>query len=180
MNKATQKVEIIIRDCRAGDMDAVTRIYAHHVEQSLASFEETAPNAEEMTARRNAILQKKHPFIVAEMGGEVLGFAYASTFRPRSAYDLTVENSVYVDPSATGRGIGSSLIEELINACTELGFRQMIAIIGDTENHASIRLHERFGFKQVGLLTATGFKFGRWVDTVIMQRGLGDGDATLA
>ncbi len=180
MNKTTQSVEIIIRNCQAGDMDAVTRIYAHHVEQSLASFEETAPDVQEMTNRRDAILKKKHPFMVAEIEGKVLGFAYASTFRPRSAYDYTVENSVYVDPGATGQGIGSSLIEELINTCSELGFRQMVAIIGDTENRASIRLHERFGFKQVGLLNGTGFKFGRWVDTVIMQRGLGDGSNSLA
>ncbi len=180
MNKETQTAEIIIRDCEATDMDAVTRIYAHHVEQSLASFEETAPDEKEMTRRRDVILQKNHPFMVAEINGRVLGFAYASTFRSRSAYDRTVENSVYVEPSATGQGVGSKLIEQLINTCTELGFRQMIAIIGDTENHASIRLHERFGFKQVGLLNATGFKFGRWVDTVIMQRRLGDGNTTLA
>lgn len=180
MNNATETAEIIIRDCEATDMDAVTRIYAHHVEQSLASFEETAPDIQEMAHRRDIILQKNHPFMVAEINGRVLGFAYASTFRPRSAYDHTVENSVYVEPSATGQGVGSKLIEQLINTCTELGFRQMIAIIGDTENHASIRLHERFGFKQVGLLSATGFKFGRWVDTIIMQRELGDGNTTLA
>ncbi|MCK5546988.1 MAG: N-acetyltransferase [Rhodospirillaceae bacterium] len=180
MNKETQATEIIIRDCEAADMDAVTRIYAHHVERGLSSFEETAPDVQEMTGRHYAILQRNHPFMVAEINGRVLGFAYASTFRPRSAYNFTVENSVYVEPSATGQGIGSKLIEQLIDTCTELGFRQMIAIIGDTENHASIRLHERFGFKQVGLLNATGFKFGRWVDTVIMQRSLGDGNTTLA
>lgn len=180
MNNTKQAGKIIIRDCQTADMVAVQRIYAHHVEQSLASFEETAPDVSEMTTRRQSIVKKNYPYIVAEIDGNVLGFAYASTFRPRSAYRHTVENSVYVEPDATGQGVGSALLEELIDTCARLGFRQMVAVIGDTENHASIALHERFGFERVGLLGATGLKFGRWVDTIIMQRQLGDGNSTIA
>lgn len=173
MTATNKRADILIRNCTLNDMVDVQRIYAHYVEHSFASFEEVAPNIQEMTNRRDTILQKNHPYIVAVLDGKVVGFAYASTFRPRTAYRLTVEDSIYVDPAATGKGIGSSLIENLINTCTTMGFRQMIAVIGGTENSASIKLHERFGFKQVGILDETGYKFERWVNTVIMQRTLG-------
>ncbi|MDH5187905.1 MAG: GNAT family N-acetyltransferase [Rhodospirillaceae bacterium] len=173
-----QSANISIRNCEAGDMAAIQRIYAHYVENSFASFEEVAPDTQEMTNRLQMVLQKGHPYIVAQMDGVVVGFAYASTFRARSAYRHTVENSIYVDPTATGKGIGSSLMENLINICSKMGFCQMIAVIGDTENNASINLHKKFGFTQAGILHASGFKFERWVDTVFMQRSLGDGNTT--
>ena len=179
MNTAQNKPNITVRDCTARDMDAVQRIYAHHVENGVSSFEETAPDVEEMTRRREKVLEKNWPFIVAEADGVVMGYAYVSSFRPRSAYRHTVENSVYVEPEATGQGFGTSLLSELIERCTELGYRQMVAVIGGGTNTASMALHERFGFHHVGTLNSTGFKIGRWVDTVIMQRALGVGDTTL-
>ena len=179
LHSTSQKTpEISIRNCEVGDMSAIQRIYANYVENSFASFEELPPSTEEMTGRREIILQKNHPYIVAEINGAVVGFAYATTFRPRSAYRHTVENSIYVDPEATGKGVGSMLMQDLINICGKMGFRQMIAVIGDTENNASIGLHEKLGFVRAGVLRATGFKFGRWVNTVIMQRGLDGGEDT--
>ena len=167
-----KKPNVSIRNCEAGDMAAIQRIYAHYVENSLASFEEMPPSAEEMANRRDIILQKNHPYIVAEMDGKVVGFAYASTFRPRSAYRFTVEDSIYVDPAVIGKGIGSALIERLINICSEMGFHQMVAVIGGNENSYSIKLHERFGFVQAGILDDAGYKFERWVNAIIMQRSL--------
>lgn len=179
MNKAQAKPNVTVRDCEIRDMEAVQRIYAHHVETGVASFEEAAPDIAEMTRRREKVLEMNWPFIVAEADGVVMGYAYVSSFRPRSAYRHTVENSVYVEPDATGQGFGSGLLQELIERCTQLGYRQMVAVIGGGTNTASISLHERFGFQQIGTLGSTGFKLGRWVDTVIMQRALGVGDSTL-
>lgn len=170
---------VFLRDSWAEDAPAIQRIYAHHVETGTASFEEAAPGVEEIAARRLAVLELGMPHIVAELNGEVHGFAYAARFRPRSAYRYTVEDSIYVDPAATGNGIGTRLLSELIERCTALGFRQMVAVIGGSGNAASINLHKRLGFIQAAQLRATGFKFGAWVDTVLMQRPLGEGDATL-
>jgi len=174
-----QHAIITLRDSKPEDVADIQRIYAHHVESSTSSFEEVAPNTEELAARRRAILELGMPYIVAELNGTVQGFAYANKFRPRSAYRYTVENSIYVEPAATGNGIGTQLLTELIERCTRLGYRQMIAVIGGAGNVASINLHKRLGFTVAGHLKSTGFKFGAWVDTLFMQRALGDGDDTL-
>lgn len=167
---------VTVRESQPEDAAAIQRIYAHYVENSAASFEETAPGVDEIMARRQAVLDYGAPHIVAMQHGEVHGFAYASRFRPRSAYRLTVEDSIYVDPAATGGGIGTRLLSDLIARCTDLGFRQMVAVIGSTGNEASVNLHNRLGFKQVAVLKSVGFKFDAWVDTVIMQRALGPDD----
>jgi L-amino acid N-acyltransferase YncA len=168
-----------IRDASEGDLAAVQGIYAHHVNHGLASFEEVPPDLAEITRRRDLAREHNLPYLVAEMDGAVQGFAYASLFRSRSAYRYTVEDSVYVAPDTLGSGIGSALLSAVIERCTERGFRQMIAVIGDSANQASIGLHAKHGFVQAGSMTAVGFKFGRWVDSVRMQRPLGDGDKTL-
>ena len=171
--------DITIRNARPDDVEAIQRIYAHHVENGKASFEEVAPSVDEIAIRRQNILNFGTPYIVAEWNGEVHGFAYAGSFRPRSAYRHTVEDSIYVDPATTGKGIGSALLSNLIERCTQLGFRQMVAVIGGADNLASINVHKRQGFEEVGHLKSTGFKFGGWVDTIIMQRPLGPGSDTL-
>lgn len=168
-----------IRDCTEDDLGAVQAIYDHHVRTGLASFEETAPDAEEMARRRAAVLGHGLPYIVGLVDGAVGGFAYALPYRARPAYGHTVENSVYVDPGAMRHGLGRRLLEELVERCTALGYRQMVAVIGDSANTASIELHAGLGFEPAGHLRSIGFKLGRWVDTVIMQRPLGAGDATL-
>ncbi len=170
---------VTIRDSAEDDMAAVQAIYAHHVLGGLASFEEIAPDVTEMARRRTAILARRLPYVVADVDGRVVGFAYAAAFRPRSAYRFTVEDTVYVAPDAGRNGLGSRLLQTVIDRCEALGYRQMVAVIGDTGNAPSIRLHARLGFVQAGVLRASGFKLGRWVDTVFMQRPLGDGDATL-
>ena len=170
---------IIIRDSRPEDVTDIQRIYAHHVQNGTASFEEVAPDVDTMAERRQAVLDMGAPYIVAQLNGVVHGYAYATAFRPRSAYRYTAENSIYVEPEATGMGIGSQLLSTLIERCTDLGYRQMVAVIGGAQNLASINVHKHYGFEQVGHLKSTGFKFGAWVDTVIMQRALGPGNDTL-
>jgi phosphinothricin acetyltransferase len=170
---------MVIRPSREADIPAIARIYGHHVTQGLASFEEVAPPPEEMARRRADILARGFPYLVAAAGDEVLGYAYCSAYRPRSGYRFSVEDSIYVTPGRDRGGIGSALLAPLIAQATTLGARQMIAVIGDSANAASIRLHARFGFRMVGTIEAVGFKFGRWVDSVLMQRGLGDGASTL-
>lgn len=171
--------QIIIRESRPDDVSDIQRIYAHHVQTGTASFEEVAPDVDTIAQRRQDVLDAGAPYIVAQLGGEVRGYAYATGFRPRSAYRYTVEDSIYLDPQATGMGIGSQLLGALIERCTNLGYRQMVAVIGGAQNVASINLHKRHGFEHAGQLKSTGFKFGAWVDTVIMQRALGPGDDTL-
>jgi len=157
----------------------LTAIYAHYVLTGLASFEELAPDAEEMGRRFEAIRQRQLPYLVAEREGEPIGYAYASFYRTRSAYRFTLEDSIYLRPEAAGQGIGRELLGRLIQESEALGFRRMIAVIGDSAHRPSIRLHEIMGFTHVGILPSVGFKFGRWVDSVLMQRPLGAGDATL-
>jgi L-amino acid N-acyltransferase YncA len=166
---------IALRDARAGDAPALHKIYGHHVLHGFGSFEETPPAVEEMERRRAAVQEDGLPYLVAEAGGRVVGFAYAGRYRPRSAYRFTVEDSVYVAPETTGRGIGRRLLAEVIARSEALGLRQMIAVIGDSANVGSIRLHERLGFARVGLFTAVGWKRERWLDSVLMQRALGPG-----
>jgi L-amino acid N-acyltransferase YncA len=166
---------VSIRPARLSDIPAITRIYAHAVENGTASFELTPPDDAEMTRRMQAVLDGKFPYIVAELDGAVVGYAYASFYRTRPAYRFTVENSVYVAPEIQRRGIGKALLITLIEACTALGFRQMIAVIGDANQAASIGVHKACGFEPAGNLRNIGFKFGRWLDTPLMQLSLGPG-----
>jgi len=154
-------------------MGSVRDVYAHYVLHSLATFEETPPTIEEMLARRRASVDLGMPYLVAEVEAKVLGFAYAAAYRPRPAYRFAIEDSVYVADGFCGRGIGSALLGELIAACEKGPWRQMVAIVGDSANSASIALHRRFGFELAGTLRSIGFKHGRWVDTPILQRALG-------
>jgi L-amino acid N-acyltransferase YncA len=172
------KKAVAIRAAAEADMAAVRAIYAHHVLHGLASFEEEAPSVIEMKARREDILARGFPYLVAESAGEILGYSYASQFRTRPAYRYTAEDSVYVREDAHGRGIGASLLRELIRLCEAGPSRQMLAIIGDSGNVASIALHRRFGFEMIGTCKSVGFKLGHWVDTVYMQRTLGQGDSS--
>jgi L-amino acid N-acyltransferase YncA len=167
-----------IRPAEDADMDAVTAIYAHYVSHGLASFETEPPDATDMRRRRADVAAKRLPYLVATDDDVVQGYAYASSYRPRAAYANTVENSVYVRPDATRRGIGQRLLVALIDACEAAGLRQMVAVVGDSANHASIRLHEKLGFRRVGVLTNVGYKHGRWLDSVLLQRELGQGANT--
>jgi L-amino acid N-acyltransferase YncA len=169
-----------IRPSIDADMPAMTDIYAHHVQHGAGSFETEAPNVAEMARRRSSVQQSGLPWLVAEAaGGIIAGYAYASAYRTRPAYRFTVEDSIYMHPSHTGNGVGSALLSRLIELCEQTGWRQMIAVIGDSGNVASVRLHAKFGFRHVGVLQSVGFKFGRWVDTILMQRHLGSGALTL-
>ncbi|HEV2303241.1 MAG TPA: GNAT family N-acetyltransferase [Stellaceae bacterium] len=171
--------ETLIRPSRDEDVAAIAAIYGHHVLHGLASFEEVPPEAAEIARRRAELVSRGLPYFVAEEAGRVVGYAYAGLYRPRAAYRFTLEDSIYIDPERTGRGIGGLLLAELIARAGELGYRQMLAVIGGSDNWPSIRLHQRLGFNRVGMLPAIGFKFGGWVDTVLMQRALGAGAATL-
>lgn len=161
------------------DLPTVQAIYAHAVATGLASFEEVAPTLAEMRRRFDDIVAQNLPYLAAEVGGRVAGYGYCALYRTRSAYRYSLEDSIYVDKDFHGRGIGRALLEELIARCERLGYRQLIAVIGDSANAASIGLHASLGFLRVGVLRSTGFKFGRWVDSVLMQRPLGPGDGTL-
>ncbi len=177
------KPSVTVRPARSGDLPRIQEIYAHHVLNGVASFEETPPDLDEMIRRYEAVRARGLPYLVAEAAPEdgaphVLGYAYAGPYRTRPAYRFTVENSVYVAPGLEGQGVGRRLLEELIEGCTALGLRQMIAVIGDSGHLPSIAFHESLGFTRIGLLRSIGFKFGRWVDSVILQRPLGTGDET--
>lgn len=167
--------DIVIRSTTEADVVAIQAIYAHHVLHGLATFEEIPPTLDEMLARRAAVIERGLPYLSAEMDGAVVGYSYASAYRPRPAYRHTVEDSVYIAEGHYGLGIGRMLLATLIERCEAGPWRQMIAIIGDSGNVASIALHQRLGFERVGTLKAVGFKLGRWVDTVLMQRTLGAG-----
>lgn len=159
--------------CEARHIDEIAAIYRHAVRHGTASFELEPPDEEEMLSRWQALTSAGYPYLVAEFDGEVAGYAYAGPYRARPAYRATVENSVYVHSQRQGRGVGHLLMHRLIDACTDLGFRQMIAVIGDSANISSQRLHERLGFEPVGVLKSVGWKHQRWLDTVLMQRPLG-------
>ncbi|HXQ51024.1 MAG TPA: GNAT family N-acetyltransferase [Stellaceae bacterium] len=168
-----------LRDAASDDLPEIARIYGHHVLTGLASFEDEAPGEAEMRRRHQDVLARGLPWLVACYGeGAVKGYAYAAPYRQRSSYRYTLEDSIYVAPDAIRRGIGRALLTALIERCTALGYRQLVAVIGDSANVPSIALHGRLGFGRVGVLPATGWKFGRWVDSVLMQRALGDGDTT--
>ncbi|WP_198374127.1 GNAT family N-acetyltransferase [Neoroseomonas rubea] len=169
-----------IRPVRDEDIPAIATIYGHWVAHGLASFEYEPPGAKEMARRRDAVLAAGYPYLVAERDGAVRGYAYASAYRTRPGYRYAVENSVYVAPGAGGAGLGLALLEALVARCTAQGFRLMVAVIGDSANEPSIRLHARAGFARAGLLPAIGWKHGRWVDSVLMTRPLGPGAITPA
>jgi L-amino acid N-acyltransferase YncA len=175
----SQASRYTIRDASSADLDAVQAIYAHHVRHGLASFEETPPDLLEMQRRYRVVLAVGLPYLVTELDGKVRGYAYAGPYRTRPAYRFSLEDTVYVEPGYEGRGLGSALLGALVARCEELGYRRMVAVIGDSDNHPSIRLHARLGFRKCGVIPSVGFKFGRWVDTVLMERPLGPGDTRL-
>lgn len=164
-----------IRPSAPDDVAAITDIYAWNVLHGTASFELDPPDAAEIERRRNGVLALGLPWLVAERGGTVLGYAYAGAFRPRPAYRFCVEDSIYLAPDAFGQGLGRLLLSELLARCQAWGARQMVAVIGDSANAASIGVHRALGFEQAGLLRSCGWKFGRWLDVVMMQRTLGAG-----
>ncbi|HEY0505306.1 MAG TPA: GNAT family N-acetyltransferase [Lysobacter sp.] len=169
---------LAIRSAVAADLPAITALYAREVDENVATYEYTAPDAAEMARRWQAIVAQGYPYVVVESDGRFAGYAYASGYRTREGYRWTVEDTVYVHPDFTGRGIGRALLQRLIDDCTALGLRQMVAVIGDTTNTASIALHERLGFRTVGVFQGLGRKHDRWLDTVQMQRALGPGDGS--
>lgn len=169
---------MIVRDFRDDDLEPMRAIYAHHVQHGLGTFEETPPDADDFAGRASAIKALGLPWRVAEADGRVIGYAYASPYRARSAYRFTVEDSVYVAPDHLGRGVGRTLLANVMERCADQGLRLMYAFIGDSGNAASIGLHRSLGFEVSGVLRPAGFKHGRWVDVVVMQTHLGDGDAS--
>ena len=171
-------MNIAVRSSRDDDIPKIAAIYRHHVLHGVASFEDIPPDEDEVARRRGDILALKLPYLIAERSGRVVGYCYASRYRERSAYRFTLEDSIYVDAAEVGRGIGRALLSTLVERCCELGYRQMIAVIGGSDQWPSIRLHETLGFTRTGLLPAVGFKFGSWVDCVLMQRALGFGATT--
>jgi L-amino acid N-acyltransferase YncA len=167
-----------IRAATAADAPAIAAIYGHHVLHGFGTFEEAPPSETEIASRLASVLDAGLPYLLATSEGRVLGFAYAAPFRPRAAYRYAVEDSIYIAPGVVGRGVGRALLSAVIAACERLGKRQMIAVIGDSGNAASIGLHTALGFTRSGVGRSVGFKHGRWVDIVWMQRSLNDGDAS--
>jgi L-amino acid N-acyltransferase YncA len=166
---------MLIRPAQAHDVAAITRIYDHAVQHGTASFETEPPDEAEMARRQSALINGGFPCLVAELEGEIAGYAYAGPYRTRPAYRFTVEDSVYIAPQAHRRGVGRALLDRLLIEAQTRGFRQVIAVIGDSAQLPSIALHEACGFRHIGTLEAVGFKFGRWLDSVLMQRPLGIG-----
>lgn len=169
---------MLIRPAKPSDLEAAQAIYAVEVLEKTASFETTPPDVSEIERRYRDVLKAGLPYVVADVGGEIGGYAYAAPYRTRPAYSLTVETSIYVARSHQRQGLGSALLDALITACIAAGKREMVGVIGDSANQGSIRVHEKAGFRHVGTLRDVGFKFGRFLDTVIMQRTLGDDQAT--
>ena len=165
-----------VRDAGQGDLPAIQAIYAHHVLKGLASFEEVPPDVEEMRRRFDDVTAKRLPYLVAQEGAQVVGYGYCAPYRARSAYRYSLEDSVYIRDGYLGKGIGTRLLAELLARCERLGYRQVFAVIGDSANAASIELHAKQGFVRAGTLRSSGYKLGRWVDSVLMQRPLGPGD----
>jgi L-amino acid N-acyltransferase YncA len=168
-----------IRAAAAADLPAITEIYDHAVRYGTATFELIPPDLTEMTRRFGILMDGGFPYLVAALEGRVVGYAYAGAYRPRPAYRFTVENSVYLQPAIHRRGIGLQLLRRLITESEARGYRQMIAVVGDSANAGSIGVHTKCGFQMIGTHPDVGFKFGRWLDTVMMQRVLGDGGSTL-
>lgn len=171
--------DIEIRPAGIADLPAITAIYDEAVRFGTATFELTSPDVAEMTRRFESITGGGYPYLVALLDGEIAGYAYASAHRPRPAYRFTVENSIYLAPQTQRRGIGGLLLSHLIHACESQGYRQMVAVIGDSANAGSIALHRKAGFRMIGTHPDVGFKFGRWLDTVSMQLPLGEAALTI-
>lgn len=169
---------MIVRAACVDDLPAITALYAREVADGVATYETEAPDAATMLERWRAITAQGYPYLLAEIDGQLAGYAYASSYRTRAGYRWTVEDTVYVAAGSVGRGVGRALLAALIDACEGLGYRQMIAVVGDRQNAASIALHERFGFRVVGIFEGIGRKHGRWLDGVQMQRALGPGSTT--
>ncbi|MCC3306478.1 GNAT family N-acetyltransferase [Sneathiella sp. HT1-7] len=169
-----EHAKIVVRTSISEDIASITDIYAVSVLTGFGTFEIKPPDMMEMTARRNTILEQQLPYLVAEHDGEVVGFAYAGVYRPRPAYQNTVENSVYVREGGRKKGVGKALLSTLIEECKKAGKKQMVAVIGDSGNRGSIKLHQSLGFRLVGILESVGYKHERWLDTVIMQKNLTD------
>ena len=167
---------LILRPSTPADLPAITEIYAEAVLHGTGTFELEPPDETEMASRRDDVLCKGLPWLVAERGHQVLGYAYANTFRPRKAYRFCLEDSIYLHPDARGQGLGRLLLTELIGRCEAAGARQMLAVIGDAANAGSIGVHAALGFEHTGVMKAAGWKFGRWLDVVLMQRALGAGN----
>jgi len=167
-----------IRASTEQDLPAITAIYAHHVLSGTATFETTAPSQGEMAARRADVLGKGLPYLVAEEDDRVLGFAYCQWFKPRPAYRFSAEDSIYLHPDASGKGLGRRLLAELAAQAEAAGIRKLMAVIGDSANAASIGVHRSVGFEPVGVFKSCGWKFGKWLDIVLMEKTLGEGDAT--
>jgi L-amino acid N-acyltransferase YncA len=167
---------LTLRPSSAPDIPAITAIYAHHVLHGTGTFETTPPTEEEMTARRADVLAKGLPWLVAERDGRVLGFAYCQWFKPRPAYRYSAEDSIYLHPDAARQGLGGQLLAALIRSAEAAGVRKLIAVIGDSGNAGSIGVHRAAGFEQVGIVRSCGWKFGRWLDIVLMDKALADGD----
>jgi len=173
------EADYTIAEASRAHIASIASIYAHYVAESTATFETTPPTESEMLNRWRSISDANMPFLVAlDSGGDVAGYAYAGPFKPRAAYAYTVENSVYLDPGQTGRGVGKLLLNTLIERCEQLGLRQMVAVIGGADNTASIALHNACGFEPSGSFQAAGWKFDRWIDVMFMQRALGPGRST--
>jgi L-amino acid N-acyltransferase YncA len=169
---------LLVRPSTEADLPTITRIYAHAVQHGTGTFELDVPDQAEMTRRREAVLGNGLPWLVAERAGQVLGYAYANHFRPRRAYRFCLEDSIYLDEAARGHGVGRVLLAELLAQCEARGARQMLAVIGDSANAGSVGVHRACGFEDTGVFKAAGWKFGRWLDVVLMQKALGEGAAT--
>jgi phosphinothricin acetyltransferase len=178
MKQLSSASDIHIRIAGPGDIAAITRIYAHAVEYGTATFEIEPPDQAEMARRQEALLANNYPYLVAEQSGSVAGYAYAGPYRARPAYQWSVEDSIYLAPQSLRLGIGGRLLTRLVEEAKDRGFRQMIAVIGDSAQTASIAVHAATGFAHIGTLRSVGFKHGRWLDTVLMQLPLGSGDTT--
>jgi L-amino acid N-acyltransferase YncA len=178
MNEPLARSDVLIRPAAPGDMAAITRIYAHAVEHGTASFETEPPSETEMARRREKLAEKDYPYLVTEIAGAVAAYAYAGPYRDRRAYDWCVEDSIYVAPEFHHKGIGRLLLTHLIAESEQRGFRQMLGVIGDSANTASVAVHAAVGFRLIGTFQSIGFKHGRWLDTVLMQRALGSADTT--
>jgi phosphinothricin acetyltransferase len=169
---------VLLRPSQAADIPAITALYAHHVLHGTGTFELEPPDEADMARRHADVTGKGLPWMVAQDASGVIGYAYANHFRPRRAYRFCLEDSIYLAPAAQGRGVGRLLLAELMARCEALGARQMLAVIGDAANAGSIGVHRSLGFEHTGVLKASGWKFGRWLDVILMQKALGTGAAT--
>ena len=164
--------DVLVRPSVNDDIGAIQKIYKYEVLNGTATFDKVPPTEEELKDKRQTIIESGFPYLVAEKAGRVIGYSYVSLYRERSAYSKTVENAIYIDPDFRGMGVATKLLSALLPICKEIGLKQVIAVIGDSENNGSITLHKNFGFRKVGTMETVGFKFDRWIDVVLMQKSL--------